>query len=111
MATDSKKNETGLSRRSLLVAGTVGGALLSSTGTSLAAGKTNATVRVLFLGDQAGHKPAQRFELLQPVMAARNIEMTYTESLEDLNPKRLAQFDCLKINAKHTRIAPEQERA
>src|SRR5262245_1253153 len=78
---------------------------------AFAATKTNATLRVLFLGDQAGHKPAQRFALLQPVMAARNIEMTYTESLDDLNPGRLAQFDCLMIYANHPRISPDQERA
>ena len=64
--------------------------LAFSTRGVLAATKTNTTIRVLFLGDQAGHKPAQRFALLQPVLAAHNIDMTYTESLEDLNPGRLA---------------------
>lgn len=78
---------------------------------AVAATRTNAMIRVLFLGYQAGHKPAQRFALLQPVMAARNIEMTYTETLDDLNPGRLAQFDCLMIYANHPRISPEQEQA
>ncbi len=68
-------------------------------------------LKVLFLGDNAGHRPADRFKQLQPVMAQRNIEMVYTDSLQDLNPSKLAGFDCLLIFANHTRIAPEQEKA
>ena len=40
---------------------------------------------MLFLGDNAGHKPAERFKQLQPVFAARGIELTYTDKLDDLN--------------------------
>jgi len=81
------------------------------TALPLAAAGTNATLRVLFLGDRAGHRPTERFAQLQPVMAERNIEMTYTESLDDLNPSRLAAFDCLLIYANHPRISLEQEKA
>src|SRR6188472_1131073 len=52
-------------------------------------------LKILFLGDNAGHKPAERFQILQPVFAARNIELTYTDKLDHLNAKNLAQFDGL----------------
>ncbi len=68
-------------------------------------------LKLLFLGDNAGHAPATRFKLLQPVFAARNIELTYTDQLVDLNAKNLAGYDGLMIYANHTKIAPEQEKA
>jgi uncharacterized protein len=75
-----------------------------------AADSTN-TLQVLFLGDRAGHRPAERFAILQPVLAKKNIEMTYTESMADLNPAKLGTVDCVMIYANITRISPEQEKA
>lgn len=51
----------------------------------LAATASAAPLRVLFLGDNAGHKPTKRFALLQPALAPKGIKLTYTESLDDLN--------------------------
>lgn len=68
-------------------------------------------LKVLFLGDAAGHRPADRFKQLQPVFAKRGIELTYTDKLDDLNPKTLGAYDALVIYANHTKIAPEQEQA
>jgi type 1 glutamine amidotransferase len=85
-------------------------AFLSITAPNLVA-TDSTTVRVLFLGDRAGHRPAQRFEQLQPALAPRNIELTYTEAMTNLNPAHLAQFDALLIYANITRISPEQEKA
>lgn len=68
-------------------------------------------LKVLFLGDAAGHKPADRFKQLQPVFAKRGIELTYTDKLDDLNAKNLGAYDALMIYANHTKIAPEQEKA
>jgi len=65
----------------------------------------------MFLGDNAGHRPTNRFALMQPVLAPRGIEMTYTDSLDDLNPAKLGGYDVLVIYANHTRISPEQEKA
>ena len=48
-------------------------------------------LRVLFLGDQGHHRPADRFAQLQPVLADRGIELVYTERLEDLNPQTLSK--------------------
>ena len=70
-----------------------------------------APLRVLFLGDNAGHKPTNRFALMQPALASRGIELTYTDKLSDLNPDTLGRYDALVIYANHTRISPEQEKA
>ncbi|MEX0713372.1 MAG: PVC-type heme-binding CxxCH protein [Pirellulales bacterium] len=68
-------------------------------------------IRVLFLGDQGHHRPAERFAQLQPVLAARGIELTYTETLDDLAAGSLARFDGLIVYANIERISREQERA
>src|SRR3954463_16162401 len=70
-----------------------------------------AKLKVLFLGDNAGHKPAERFKQLQPVFAKRGIELTYTDKLDDLNAKNLGAYDALMIYANHTKIGAEQEKA
>jgi len=70
-----------------------------------------APLRVLFLGDNGHHRPADRFAQMQPALSARGIELTYTDKLEDLNPARLALYDALLIFANHTRISPAQETA
>ena len=68
-------------------------------------------LNVLFLGDNGHHRPADRFAQLQPVFAARGIALTYTDKLDDLNPKTLAGYDGLVVYANHEKIAPEQEKA
>jgi putative membrane-bound dehydrogenase-like protein len=75
------------------------------------AGAGQADLRVLFLGDDGHHRPAERFKQLQPVLATNGIELIYTSDLLDLNPAKLAGFDCLAIYANHTKISPEQEQA
>jgi putative membrane-bound dehydrogenase-like protein len=66
---------------------------------------------VLFLGDNAGHQPPARFRQLQPEMARRGIDLTYTDRVSDLNPATLAKYDGLMIFANHTDWSPENERA
>jgi hypothetical protein len=56
-------------------------------------------VRVLFLGDQGHHRPAERFAQLQPALAPRGVELVYTERLEDLAPQVLAGYDVLTVYA------------
>src|SRR5882762_1057412 len=68
-------------------------------------------LRVLFLGDNGHHRPADRFKELQPVLNQRGIEMVYTEAVSDLNRPKLAGFDCLAIFANHTRISADEENA
>src|SRR6266566_5197215 len=64
-----------------------------------------APLRVLFLGDNGHHKPADRFKQLEPVLAARRIELDYSDSLEDLAPAKLVGYDCLLVYANWTQIA------
>ena len=66
---------------------------------------------VLFLGDRGGHRPADRFEQLAPVLAGRGIELTYTEIVSDLNPENLGKYDALVIYANTTEISMGQEKA
>lgn len=84
---------------------------LFSLSSARAADKATGPVRVLFLGDNDHHRPPERFKLLEPVMAERDIEVVYTDSMDDLNAGKLAEFDCLLIYANVTEISPEQEQA
>jgi putative membrane-bound dehydrogenase-like protein len=68
-------------------------------------------LRVLFLGDNAGHRPADRFRQLQPVLKARGIDLVYTDKTADLTPATLDKYDALLIYANHTKITKEQEKA
>lgn len=69
------------------------------------------TIKGLFLGDTGHHRPADRFKQLQPVMAQKGIELDYTEDAADLNPSRLAGYDCVVIYANTTHISLDQEKA
>ena len=68
-------------------------------------------IKILFLGDNAGHRPNDRFRQLQPVMAKRGIDLEYTDKADALNAKTLAGYDGLMIYANTTKITPEQEKA
>ncbi len=84
--------------------------LLAATASVLNAAESS-VLRVLFFGDNGHHRPADRFKQLQPVMAKQGIELEYTDNLGDLNPAKLAGFDCLAIYANTTRLGPAQEKA
>src|SRR5688572_16599905 len=73
--------------------------------------QTASPIKLLFLGDNGHHRPAERFAQLKPAMAPKGIEVTYTDKVEDLNPKTLAAYDGLIIYANITQISPEQETA
>jgi type 1 glutamine amidotransferase len=50
---------------------------------------------VLFLGDEAGHRPYERAKTILPVLAANGIDMFYTDRAEDLNPAELSKYHSL----------------
>ena len=81
-------------------------ALLAGTGSLDAKG-----LRVLFLGDEGHHRPADRAKQLIPVLAPRGIDIEYTDRLEDLSAEKLADYDGLIIFANHGKITPEAETA
>src|SRR4051812_3242511 len=64
-------------------------------------------LKILFLGDNGHHRPVERFRQIQPVLAGRGIDLTYTDKVEALNPKLLSSYDGLIVYANTTRIAPE----
>jgi putative membrane-bound dehydrogenase-like protein len=68
-------------------------------------------LQLLFLGDQEHHRPAERFRQLQPVLAKRGIDLTYTDQVESLNPNKLAGYDGLVIYANITHLSTTQEKA
>ncbi len=78
---------------------------------SLSAASAVEPLKLLFLGDNGHHKPAERFAQLEPVMKTRGIELTYTDRLTDLNATTLAKYDGLVVYANRTRIEPDQEQS
>src|SRR4051812_42603104 len=68
-------------------------------------------LKVLFLGDNGPHKPAERFRQIQPVFASRGIDLTYTDKTDALSDKVLGAYDALIVYANTTKIEPEQEKA
>lgn len=87
----------------LAVAGAVGGA----RGDEVAPRR----VKVLFLGDDGHHQPLERCRDVYTEMAIRGIDLTYTDNLDDLNPRTLGRYDVLLLYANWTRISPGQEQA
>jgi putative membrane-bound dehydrogenase-like protein len=79
--------------------------------TSFGAAEQPKALKILFLGDDGHHRPAERFRQLQPVLAKRGIDITYTDKATALNSDLLARYDGLVIYANTTRITPEQEKA
>lgn len=68
-------------------------------------------IKVLFLGDQGHHRPAERAAQLIPVMASRKIEIVYTENIAELNPENLRRYDALLVYANIDRIEPREEKS
>lgn len=68
-------------------------------------------IKLLFLGDNGHHKPNDRFRQIQPVLAAKGIDITYTDKVDALNPKVLNSYQGLMIFANLTVLSPDQEKA
>ncbi len=67
---------------------------------------------ILFLGHESEHHPSRRYApWLATAMFNSGINLTYTESLEDLNANNLGKYDGLVIYANHDELAPAQEKA
>ncbi len=68
-------------------------------------------LEILFLGDKGHHKPVERVPTIMAALGSRGVNFTYTDKLEDINPKNLAKFDALMIYANWDEITPEAEKA
>ena len=73
--------------------------------------QTARRLELLFLGDKGHHKPFDRYPALQSAVGIKGMNITYTESLKDLNMAYLNKFDALVIYANHDSIAAPQEKA
>ena len=72
---------------------------------------TAADLKLLFMGDNGHHRPAERFQELAPVLEQRGIEMKYTDRMEDLSAETLSEFDGLVLYANIDSIEPAQAQA
>jgi len=77
----------------------IGATLLAAVCVSQVAATAAEPLRVLFLGDEGHHRPAERFAQVQGMLANRGIEMVYTDSLDDLSAESLAGYDALAVYA------------
>lgn len=80
-------------------------------GTLCAPAQAAGRLSLLFLGDNAGHRPNDRYRQLAPVLKKRGIDLTYTDKVSDLNPTTLAKYDGLVVYANHTKISKDEEKA
>ncbi|SFH53281.1 PVC-type heme-binding CxxCH protein [Planctomicrobium piriforme] len=67
---------------------------------------TAGDLKLLFLGDNGPHRPADRFEQLAPVLEQRGIQIVYTDDVGKLNAGVLNQFDGLILYANIDKIEP-----
>lgn len=85
------------------------GLLLVAVSTATAADPK--PLKVLFLGDNGHHKPADRYRQLAAGLAPRKIDLVYTDKADALSAKNLAGYDGLVIYANTEAITPAQESA
>lgn len=84
---------------------------LAAALTSVPAAVQAQRLEVLFLGDKGHHVPVERFPEMLKGLGPMGVNLTYTDSMEDINTANLAQYDALMIYANTDIIAPEQEKA
>ena len=65
-------------------------------------------LRVLFLGDNGHHRPTQRAKDITPVLAARGIDLFYTDDRDDLNDSELDRYHAVMLYNNHMTVSPAQ---
>lgn len=93
---------------SLVFGRLIGLVVLICTATQVTFG---AEIEVLFLGDNGHHRPRDRFDQLQPVLAKKGIDLIYTDKPDDLNRRNLSKYKALLLFANIDRISEGQEKA
>jgi putative membrane-bound dehydrogenase-like protein len=74
--------------------------------------KKGRRAEVLFLGHPSEHHDSGRYApWLATAVFPSGINISYTETTEDLNKENLSKYDALLIYANHEYLAPEQEKA
>ncbi len=87
-------------------------ALLSCLAITVSARPADAAeLKLLFLGDNGHHRPADRFRQIEPVLNQRGIELTYTDDMNSLQPDTLNRYDGVIVYANIDEIEPAQAAA
>ncbi|MEM7391157.1 MAG: PVC-type heme-binding CxxCH protein, partial [Verrucomicrobiota bacterium] len=68
-------------------------------------------LEILFMGDQGHHKPNERYPQLIKALGVHGMNFSYTENMDDLNPKTLSRYDGLMLYANINTISSDQEQA
>ncbi len=68
-------------------------------------------LKVLFLGDRGHHRPRAMYQVLQPVLAEREIALDYTRDMGDINADNLKNYNALLVFANIDAIDPEPAKA
>jgi putative membrane-bound dehydrogenase-like protein len=79
--------------------------------TAFTASAAGPVLKVLFLGDNGHHRPADRLRTLAPVLMNRGIQLVYTEDMAALNLDNLKHYNALLVYANIDAISPEQDQA
>lgn len=74
-----------------------------------ATGQSTDRLRVLFLGDNGHHQPAQRASQLVPYLASKGIQVVYTDHVDDLNSETLSKYHALLLFGNNPYITKDQE--
>lgn len=65
-------------------------------------------IRVLFLGDNGHHRPADRAKQILPVLAASGIDLYYTDEPAALNDDELNRYHAVMLYNNHLVVTPSQ---
>lgn len=58
-------------------------------------------IEVLFLGDDRGHQPIERYRVLKQALGPRGINLTFVEDLRQITRANLDLYDALLVYANH----------
>ena len=58
-------------------------------------------LEVLFLGDDRGHNPVERYRVLKKALGVRGYNLSYVENLADMKKETLDRYDSLIVYANH----------
>ncbi len=68
-------------------------------------------IKIVFLGDQGHHRPADFAGRITPALKANGVDIEYTEDMNVLSDERLRNFDGLLVYANIDQISKDQEAA
>ena len=68
-------------------------------------------LKILFVGDEGHHRPAERYRQMIKPMADRKIDIQYAGDARAFNADTLAKYDGVIVYANIDNMTPEQEQA